>query len=120
MNLTHLKYFHTVAETGKIASAAEALFISAPALSTALARLEKELGMPLFERSGNRVTLNKQGQIFLRYVEQVFAANASAVADFKAGNQKVMGFLVGQVMKELKGKADPKAVNQAVREKLGG
>ena len=53
-------------------------------------------------------------------VEQVFAANASAVADFKAGNQKVMGFLVGQVMKELKGKADPKAVNQAVREKLGG
>jgi len=74
MNLTHLKYFRTVAETGKIASAAEALFISAPALSTALARLEKELGMPLFERSGNRVTLNKQGQIFLRYVEQVFAA----------------------------------------------
>ena len=53
-------------------------------------------------------------------VEKVFAANASAVADFKAGNQKVMGFLVGQVMKELKGKADPKAVNQAVREKLEG
>jgi aspartyl-tRNA(Asn)/glutamyl-tRNA(Gln) amidotransferase subunit B len=52
-------------------------------------------------------------------VEKVFAANQSAVDDYRAGNQKVMGFLVGQVMKELKGKADPKAVNQAVREKLG-
>ena len=53
-------------------------------------------------------------------ISEVMSSNASAVADFKAGNQKVMGFLVGQVMKELKGKADPKAVNQAVREKLGG
>ena len=51
-------------------------------------------------------------------VEQVFAANAAAVADFQAGNQKVLGFLVGQVMKQLKGKADPKTVNQAVREAL--
>ncbi|MEA4932166.1 MAG: Asp-tRNA(Asn)/Glu-tRNA(Gln) amidotransferase subunit GatB, partial [Lawsonibacter sp.] len=51
-------------------------------------------------------------------VEKVFAANAAAVADSRTGNQKVMGFLVGQVMKELKGKADPKKVNQAVRDSL--
>ena len=53
-----------------------------------------------------------------RAVEEAFEANAAAVADFRAGNEKVLGFLVGQVMRRLKGKADPKAVNQAVRDRL--
>ena len=72
MELQQLKYFKTVAELGKISAAAEAMFVSAPALSTSIARLEKELGMPLFDRTNNRILLNKQGQIFLRYVNQVF------------------------------------------------
>lgn len=72
MELPQLKYFKTVAEIGKISAAAESLFISAPALSTSISRLEKELGMQLFDRSNNRITLNKQGQIFLRYVNQIF------------------------------------------------
>ena len=53
-----------------------------------------------------------------RAVEEAFAENAVAVADFKAGNEKVLGFLVGQVMRRLKGKADPKTVNEAVRDRL--
>lgn len=73
MELSQLKYFKTVAEEGKISSAAEALFISAPALSASIARLEKELGMDLFDRTHNAIRLNRQGQIFLRYVNQVFA-----------------------------------------------
>lgn len=73
MELLQLKYFKTVAETGKISAAAEALFISAPALSTSISRLEKELGFPLFDRTHNAIRLNRQGQIFLRYVNQVFA-----------------------------------------------
>ena len=68
-----MKYFKTVAEVGKISAAAEALFISAPALSTSISRLEKELGFPLFDRTHNAIALNRQGQIFLRYVNQVFA-----------------------------------------------
>jgi len=51
-------------------------------------------------------------------VERAFAANPRSVADYRAGKEKAFGFLVGQAMRELKGKADPKAVNQAVREKL--
>lgn len=51
-------------------------------------------------------------------VEAVFAANPKSIEDFKAGKEKAFGFLVGQVMRQLKGKADPKAVNQAVRESL--
>ena len=74
MELQQLKYFKTVAEVGKISAAAEALFISAPALSASVSRLEKELGMVLFDRSGNSIRLNRQGQIFLRYVNQIFAS----------------------------------------------
>ena len=41
-----------------------------------------------------------------------------AQADFKAGEEKVIGFLVGQVMKESKGKANPSAVQEILRKKL--
>ena len=46
-------------------------------------------------------------------VEQAFADNPKSVADYRAGKEKAFGFLVGQVMRQLKGKADPKAVNEA-------
>ncbi len=78
MELQQLKYFKTVAGIGKISDAAEALFISAPALSTSISRLEKELGMKLFDRTSNRITLNAQGQILLKHVNQVFANLESA------------------------------------------
>lgn len=72
MELLQLKYFKTVAEIGKISDAAQALFISAPALSIAISKLEKELGVSLFDRTNNKIILNQQGQIFLRYVNQIF------------------------------------------------
>lgn len=74
MELQQLKYFKTVARIGKISDAAEALFISAPALSTSISRLEKELGVPLFDRTSNRIRLNTQGQIFLKYTNQIFSS----------------------------------------------
>ena len=74
MELLQLKYFKTVAEIQKISAAAEALYISAPALSTSISRLEKELGVQLFDRYAKRIALNAQGEIFLRYVNQMFDA----------------------------------------------
>lgn len=55
-----------------------------------------------------------------KIVDDVLAdpACAQAVADFKAGSEKVIGFLVGQVMKASKGKANPGAAQQILREKL--
>lgn len=73
MELQQLKYFRTVAQIEKISDAAAELFISAPALSTSIARLEKELGIKLFDRTGNRITLNPQGQILLKYTNRIFA-----------------------------------------------
>lgn len=45
-------------------------------------------------------------------VTQVMADHAQSVADYQAGKEKALGFLVGQVMKETKGKANPELVNQ--------
>jgi aspartyl-tRNA(Asn)/glutamyl-tRNA(Gln) amidotransferase subunit B len=51
-------------------------------------------------------------------IEQVLAENAQSVADYKAGKEKAFGFLVGQSMKALKGKANPQTLNAMLREKL--
>lgn len=51
-------------------------------------------------------------------VVKVITSNPKSVEDYKAGKTKAMGFLVGQIMKETRGKADPKTVNQLLKEEL--
>jgi aspartyl-tRNA(Asn)/glutamyl-tRNA(Gln) amidotransferase subunit B len=51
-------------------------------------------------------------------VAQVLAAQAEAVAQYRSGRTNILGFLVGQVMKASGGKANPAAVNAALRKKL--
>ena len=51
-------------------------------------------------------------------VEEVLAENEEQVEKYRAGNQKLIGFFVGQVMKASQGKANPKVVNEVLREKL--
>lgn len=81
MELFQLKYFKIVAECGKIATAAERLFVSPPAISTSISKLEKELGVQLFERENNRITLNRQGVIFLKYANQILSIAECAKED---------------------------------------
>jgi aspartyl-tRNA(Asn)/glutamyl-tRNA(Gln) amidotransferase subunit B len=51
-------------------------------------------------------------------IESVIAANPGQVETYRGGKEGVLGYLVGQVMKETQGKADPKVVNRLLREKL--
>jgi aspartyl-tRNA(Asn)/glutamyl-tRNA(Gln) amidotransferase subunit B len=51
-------------------------------------------------------------------IDKVMADNPKAVLDYKAGEQKSFGFLVGQTMKELKGKGNPQIINQLLQKKL--
>lgn len=53
-------------------------------------------------------------------VDQVIAANQKAVEDYRGGNKKAIGALVGQVMKQSKGKANPQMVNELLAKKLNG
>lgn len=50
--------------------------------------------------------------------QRIIEANARSVYDFKAGKAQALGFLVGQVMKETKGKANPKLVNEILQKKI--
>ena len=51
-------------------------------------------------------------------IDAVLAANPGQVAAYKGGKEGLLGFFVGQVMKETGGKANPKVVNDLLREKL--
>ena len=51
-------------------------------------------------------------------IERVLAANPQSVADYHGGKERAMGYLVGQTMRAMKGKADPAMVNQIVKELL--
>jgi aspartyl-tRNA(Asn)/glutamyl-tRNA(Gln) amidotransferase subunit B len=53
-------------------------------------------------------------------IDKVLAANAEKVAEYKSGKQQLFGFFVGQVMKAMAGKANPKLVNERLRAKLDG
>ena len=53
-------------------------------------------------------------------IDEVLAASSEQVQQYRDGNQKVIGYLVGQVMKASQGKANPKQVNEILRNKLAG
>ena len=62
-------------------------------------------------------TVNDEGAL-RKTIEEVIAANPQSVEDYKNGKDKAIGFLVGQTMKAMKGKADPASVNTLLRELL--
>lgn len=71
MELTQLIQFKAVADYNSISLAAKQLHISQPALSTMLRKLESELGVALFDRTGNKITLNEAGTIALEHVNKI-------------------------------------------------
>jgi aspartyl-tRNA(Asn)/glutamyl-tRNA(Gln) amidotransferase subunit B len=52
-------------------------------------------------------------------IDKVLAANSDKVAEYKAGKEQLFGFFVGQTMKAMAGKGNPKLVNERLRAKLG-
>jgi len=66
-----LEYFQMLAKIQHMTKAAEKLSISQPALSRSIARLEDELGVPLFERQGRSIHLNRYGELFEHRVERI-------------------------------------------------
>ncbi|MXQ52405.1 LysR family transcriptional regulator [Shimazuella sp. KC615] len=74
MELLQLQYFRKVAQLGHLTKAAEELHIAQPALSKTIARLESDLGVPLFDRQKRQIRLNDYGHIFLKQVEIALSA----------------------------------------------
>lgn len=84
MQIEELRWFATLCETGNVGRAAAELGLSQPGLSRALARLEQELGAPLFDRRGRVLALNRFGRTYLEHARRILAedeAGRRAIAD---------------------------------------
>ena len=79
---------------------------------------ENDCDPELYAKEKGYLIVRDEGAL-LAAVEGAIAANPKAVEDYHAGKKKAMGALVGSVMKEMKGKADPAEVNRLLAEKLG-
>ena len=71
MNLRQMEYIIEVDRCGSINKASQALFISQPALSSAIRELETELGFPVFVRSSRGITVTVEGRQFIASAQQI-------------------------------------------------
>ncbi len=85
MDLTQLRMFCSVAETGSVARAAEQLHRVPSNLTTRLRQLEQELGADLFIREKQRLRLSPMGHNFLHYAERILALSDEAMSVTHAG-----------------------------------
>lgn len=83
MNLYHLRYFATLAKYEHYTQAAKKLRITQPTLSNAIQKLEEELGIALFERSGRNIQLTSVGRLFLQRVELILELLDEEVRDIQ-------------------------------------
>lgn len=84
MKLHLLRIFTTVAEHMSFSRAAEALYISQPAVSTAVRELENQLGLPLFERGAGKLSLTEAGSLLAERGRAVLAIERAAEEDLQA------------------------------------
>lgn len=74
MELLQLRYFRAAAQAENFSRVAQQFYVPQSAVSRTIARLEKELGAPLFDRRGRRVVLNATGRQFLHHVDEALIA----------------------------------------------
>ena len=78
---------------------------------------EENIDVERFVEDNGLGTVNDEGEL-REVIEKVVADNPQSVADYRAGKKKAIGFLVGQTMKAMQGKADPGMVNKILQEIL--
>jgi aspartyl-tRNA synthetase len=66
----------------------------------------------------NNLTMTSDNDLLEEVISKVLSENAQSVSDYKDGKEKAFGFLVGQAMRELKGKANPQSINAILKERL--
>lgn len=89
MELTQLRYFQAAAQYEHMTRAAEALYTSQSSLSKTIARLEAEIGQPLFDRIGNRIRLNAAGRQFAQAVNLMLRTLDDSVSTLRQENVQV-------------------------------
>ena len=91
MDLREQKYVCTLAELGNLTRAAERLYISQPALSIYITNLEKNLGIPLFDRSGKKFTLTYAGEQYLEKAKKMLELEREFCEDIEKITRETAG-----------------------------
>jgi aspartyl-tRNA(Asn)/glutamyl-tRNA(Gln) amidotransferase subunit B len=114
-------------DAARVSAAALATLLDKIAAGTISGKIAKEVFEAVWSGEGSvDEIIEKRGLTQIsdsasidKIVAEVIAANPTQVEQFRAGKQQVLGFLVGQVMKASRGKANPQQVNEALRRQLG-
>lgn len=92
-----MKYIYAIYKEGSFTKAAEKLYVTQPTISLAVKRVERDLGMPLFERRNNRLELTAAGQIYLERIKLVrqidfdFYDEINDLKNLKKGTLRIVG-----------------------------
>ena len=84
MEIRQLEYFLAVKNAGSFTRAAEHLYVSQPAVTSAIRSLESELGITLFDRSQGKASLTAEGRIFSAHVEEIMKGVVTTIRDMDA------------------------------------
>ncbi|MFJ8237843.1 LysR family transcriptional regulator [Ureibacillus sp. NPDC094379] len=87
MEIQQLEYFKVVAEMQHMTQAAETLNISQPALSKSVSNIEQEIGVPLFDRQGRSISLNRYGKLFLESVNII-------LNEYEKAKEEIVGLVM--------------------------
>ena len=89
MDIDKILRFCAVVDYGSMSKAAETLYCSQPALSKQIIALEKEIGYPLFERNGKKMTINQNGQLLYTFGRHLEREYSQLKADLYALNCQI-------------------------------
>ena len=98
MELLQLRYFQKVAELESITKASRFYMIPQPSMSQTISRLERELGVRLFDRRNGKLFLNEQGQCFLNYVNSSLRELDNGIAAVTDQPEVITGTVKVKVM----------------------
>src|ERR1700742_4671184 len=107
IELRHLRHVIAVAETGQLTRAADRLHMAQPALSQSIARVEREVGSPLFARHPHGVDLTAAGEAFVAHARRAVAAGDDAVTAARQQARSASGRLAFGFLNGGPGLADP-------------
>jgi len=83
MNLNHLDYLIVISEVQSFTKAAEKLYVSQPSLSLCVKNIENELGISLFDRTTNPLTLTEAGKIYINWAKSVISTKERTYSQIK-------------------------------------
>lgn len=95
MNIKSFQYFNAIVDNPTLSAAAEELFVSQPALSQQIRKIEEEMGAKLFNRVGHTMTLTPAGEVFLyssRRILQLYESTKKEIQIVKLAAQETIRF----------------------------